>query len=195
MNRTRHKKFYKKVQLITIDHNGHIIYSDESLFPEWEIGDILYEMHPFFEIVRSLLYTYSPDDNEFTFACVHLSTELTDEKICDITVTIEISEINIVIFDYTKAYEELNIISQERNEALLKLQQQEFLDKLSKEKEIFKNQFVERTHYEMEIPINSINSFLLQLENTNLNDQQKKLIENIKNENERLLQMFTNIVD
>ena len=195
MSKPRHKKFYKKVQLITIDHNGHIIHTDANLFSDWEIGDILQEEHPFFEIINSLLLTYSPDHNEFTFPCVHLSTDLTEEKICDITITIEFDEINIVIFDYTKTYEELNLISQERNESLLELQQLEFSNKLLIEKENFKNQFIANVNHEITTPVTSIKGFLDLLEKTDLSYQQEELIKIIKDESEHLLRIFNDMID
>ena len=195
MKNLKHKKFYKKVQLVTLDRNGHIIYTDANLFPGWEVGDVLAEVHPFFEIIDSLLLSYSPDNNEFTFPCVHLSTELTEEKICDVTVTIEIAEINIVIFDYTKTYQELNIISQKRNQSLLEIQQLEFSNKLIAEKEEFKNDLVVNIQKKISESIISITTNLERLESSALNTTQKEFLYNIKKESQDLLQSFNDILD
>ncbi|WP_010522208.1 ATP-binding response regulator [Aquimarina agarivorans] len=196
MGDSNKRKFNDKVQLITCNHTGVVSFSDANLFTSVSEGDSIYDLHPFFEIVKGLQQTYSPNDNEFSFPCVHLAIgSVTEERICDINVTIELSEIHVVIFDYSAAYKKLNKISQERNESIIRNQELEFSNKLLLEKESFKNDFIANINHEVSTPITSIKGFLDLLKKTDLSYEQEELIQIIIRESEYLERIFGDMLD
>ncbi len=194
MENENQKKFYKKVQLVTVDDSGKIIYSDANLF-KWKEGESIYEAHPFFSIIDSLKDEDHAKEHEFTFPCVHLNEDDNSQRICDITFTICLGETNIVIFDYTQAYVELNKISQERNESIIKAQELEFTNRLLIEKENFKNDFIASINHELTTPLTSIKGFLELLEKTKLDYEQEELIKIIRTESDHLQNIFGDMFD
>ncbi len=188
------KKFYKKVQLVTVNELGKIIYSDANLF-SWNVNDSIYEAHPFFSIIESLKEAVSAQENEFTFPCVHLKEGKEASRICDVTFTVSYGEINIVIFDYTQAYLDLNKISQERNESIIKAQELEFTNRLLIEKENFKNDFIASINHELTTPLTSVKGFIELLEKTNLDYEQEELVKIIKTESDHLQNIFGDMFD
>lgn len=194
MENENQKKFYKKVQLITVNELGKIIYSDANLF-NWTKGNSIYEAHPFFSIIDGLKETGTSKDNEFTFPCVHLNETTEEERICDVTFTLSFGETNIVIFDYTQAYLELNKISQERNESTIKAQELEFTNRLLVEKENFKNDFIASINHELTTPLTSIKGFLGLLKKTKLDYEQEELVRIIKAESDHLQNIFGDMFD
>ena len=194
MENENQKKFYKKVQLVTVDKSGVIIYSDANLF-KWNVGSSIYDAHAFFSIIDSLKDEDHSKENEFTFPCVHLNEEEGLERICDITFTVSLGETNIVIFDYTQAYLELNKISQERNESMIKTQELEFTNRLLVEKENFKNDFIASINHELATPLTSIKGFLELLEKTKLDYEQEELVRIIKTESDHLQNIFGDMFD
>jgi len=189
------KRFIDRVQLISIDSKGNIENSDANLFPSWDIGVSIFEAHPFFEIIKSLQEQVTPILNEFSFPCVHLSEEDSAERICDVSITFDLSETHIVIFDYSQAYLELNIISQQRNDSVIKSQELEFSNKLLLEKEKFKNNFIAKINHELATPLTSIKGFIELLEKTDLDYEQEELSRIIKNEASHLQTIFSDMLD
>lgn len=194
MENENQKNFYKKVQLITVNELGKIVYSDANLF-KWEKGDIIYDAHPFFSIIEGLREAVTSEENEFTFPCVHLNETKDSERICDVTFTVSFGETNIVIFDYTHAYLELNKISQERNESLIKAQELEFTNRLLVEKENFKNDFIASINHELTTPLTSIKGFLELLQKTKLDYEQEELVRIIRTESDHLQNIFGDMFD
>ncbi len=189
------KKHYNKIQLITTDLLGGITYSDENLFENWKPGIKITDAHPFFEIILALKESVTVNENEFSFPCVHLETQDLKELICDVTITFEAEEISVVIFDYTVAYNKLNLISQERNDSIIKAQELEFSNKLLLEKERFKNNFIANINHELTTPLTSIKGFLSLLEKTDLDYEQEELTKIIKNEASHLQSIFRDMLD
>lgn len=188
------KKKYNKSQFITADLSGVIQYSEGSLFKEWISGVNIVEAHPFFEII-STLHSSSDAESEYSFPCVHLESEGVEEKICDVAISLESAQINIIIFDYTLTYQELNSISQERNESIIKSQELEFSNKLLVEKEKFKNNFITNINHELTTPLTSIKGFLELLEKTELDYEQEELVKIIKSESSFLQSIFRDMLD
>lgn len=191
---TKKKRFYKNVQLITTNFDGLITYSDKTIFTNWKENVSIFDAHPFFEIIKTFYDDEALVNQEQVFPCVHLTSK-TIHKICDVTIVVEAKEIAITIFDYTRAYQDLNKISQERNESLIKAQELSFTNKLLMEKEAFKNEFIANINHEIATPIASINGFLELLEKTELDYKQEELIKIIKKEGQYLTRLFTDMLD
>lgn len=189
------KRFYKNVQLITTNLEGVINHSDANLFPSWKEKTSIYDAHPFFEIIKTLIETKEEDTNPSIFACVHLKSHDMPNRICDITITFELTEVNITIFDYTRAYNDLNKVSQERNESVIRSQELAFTNKILLEKEAFKNEFIANINHEITTPITSIKGFLELLKKTELDYEQEELIKIIVKESEYLKRIFNDMLD
>lgn len=189
------KKKFNKSQLITLNKSGEILYSDANLFKDWKAGMSIFDAHPFFEIILTLDPSLIKEQKEFSFPCVHLESETTKEKICDITFSFETQEIHVLIFDYTTTYQQLNVISQEKNDSIIKSQELEFANKLLLEKEKFKNSFIANINHELITPLTSIKGFLELFEKTDLNYEQEELIKIIKSESSYLQSIFRDMLD
>lgn len=189
------KRFYKNVQLITTNPQGVITHSDANLFPSWKEKTSIYDAHPFFEIIKTLTESSSETNDSFIFPCIHLQGFSTINRICDVSITIELAEINITIFDYTRAYNDLNTVSQERNESVIKSQELAFTNKILLEKEAFKNEFIANINHEIATPISSIQGFLELLQKTELSYEQEELIKIITKESEYLTRIFNDMLD
>ncbi len=194
-NMANQKRFLNKIQLITVDSLGEIKTSDANLFPNWKEGANIFNAHPFFEILKSLEEVVTPLEKEFSFSCVHLSEERNKEFICDVNITFELSETHIIIFDYSRAYLELNKISQERNDSIIKSQELEFSNRLLVEKEKFKNNFIANINHELSAPLTSIKGFVDLLEKTDLDYEQQELAKIIKSEASHLQIIFSDMLD
>ena len=188
------KRIYKNVQLISLNKEGVITQSDDTLFPRWKKGISIYDAHPFFEIINTLVGT-SEKEEEFTFPCVHLNSTKSDNKICDIVIIVNDNEVTVTLFDYSRAYNDLNKVSQERNESIIRSQELSFSNKLLLEKEAFKNEFISNINHEISTPILAIQGFLELLEKTELSYEQEELIRIIKKEGEYLKYIFNDMLD
>jgi len=189
------KRFYKNVKFISLTKDGIISNTNTSFFPSWKKGTSIYDAHPFFEILKTLEKPSNSKENQYTFPCVHLNQQDASHKICDISIEVEENEINISIFDYTRAYNDLNKVSQERNESIIKSQELAFTNKLLLEKEAFKNEFIANINHEISTPVSSIQGFLELLEKTKLDYEQEELIKIIKKESQHLKRIFSDMLD
>lgn len=189
------KRFYKNVQLITTNLEGAITHSDVNLFPSWKEKTSIYDAHPFFEIIRTIIDPALENNNPSIFQCIHLKGNDSPNRICDVTISIELAEINVTIFDYTRAYEDLNRVSQERNESIIRTQELAFTNKVLLEKEAFKNEFIANINHEITTPMASIQGFLELLEKTELDYEQEELIKIINKESDHLKRIFNDMLD
>ena len=196
MSINNEKRLYKNVQLIISNLEGIITHSDANLFPNWKTGSSIYDAHPFFEITRTLAESLEDANEPFIFPCIHLKVNDSDiERICDISITVDEKEISISIFDYTRAYNDLNKVSQERNESIIKSQELSFSNKILLEKEAFKNDFIAYINHEITTPISSIQGFIELLKKTELSYEQEELIKIIDKESEYLKRIFSDMLD
>jgi len=191
----KYGKLLNKIQLITINSEGDIIFNDNSLFPEWREKVSIYDVHLFFDIIHSVKDKLTKKKNEIIFSGVHFEQENGGEKICDVKISEENSELDIFIFDYTEAYRDLHVISQERNESIIKAQELEVSNKSLKEKEEFKNRFIANVNHELVTPLTSIKGFVDLLNNTKLDYEQEEILKFIKSESEHLHDVFNDMLD
>lgn len=186
-------RFHNNIQVITIDFDGVIKDTDYNLF-SWKEGSSIYEAHPFFEIIPALSENIDPKSNEFSFACVHLE-EASKERICDITFKFDLNETVIILFEYTEKYKELNHISQQKNESLLKNKELELRNEFLLKKEEFKNSFISNINHEIKTPLTGILGFTEVLGKTQLTFEQEELIKIIKRESTHLDAIISDMLD
>ena len=107
-----HLQFNPQIQVINLDKDGFIKKTDKNIF-DWPKGTLIFDAHPFFEILRDFEETNFFEKKTVNFPCIHIEDSKI-EKICDITFTLDKQEITIVLFDYTTKYKDLNQIAQQK---------------------------------------------------------------------------------
>ncbi len=180
------------LQLIHITPDGIIKSSNNKLF-ELSEGTSIYDSYPFFEIIKSILINGAPTEEEISFPCIHFE-EKSSHRICDVTMKLDKEEILITIFDYTLKYTELNKISQQKNESVLKSQKLQLENNFLLEKEQFKDDFIANINHEIRTPLTAILGFVEILENTQLNFEQEELTRIIKRETCHLKKMIDDML-
>ncbi len=193
VNHQNQIQFNQKTQFTTVALDGSIKKIENPLF-DWKTNVSIYDVHPFFEILKDFVENYSPENSEFNFPCIHLEDKKT-EKICDVSIKVDQKEIKIVLFDYTKKYNELNEIAQQRNESILTAKELALKNKYLLEKEEFKNDFIANINHEIRTPLTSILGFVEVLEKTQLNFEQEELARIIKRESKHLTALIDDMID
>ncbi len=188
-----HLHFNPQLQTLEVSYDQEIINTTETLF-NWPKGTSIFDAHPFFQILEGFDRDDATAKEGLNFPCIHLTDEITD-KICDITITFNPSAIQIVLFDYTVKYKELNLIAQQKNESILMARELELKNKYLLEKEEFKNSFIANINHEIRTPLTSIIGFVEILENTNLNFEQEELARIIKRESRHLNVLIDDMID
>jgi len=185
--------FNNQIQYTVIDYDGIIQKTDANIFT-WKKGSSIYDAHPFFEIVKGFIEAFEKEETTYNFPCIHLEDKKI-EKICDVTIKINLKEVVIILFDYTSKYYELNKIAQQKNESVLKAKELELKNKFLIEKEKFKNSFIANINHEIRTPLTSILGFIEVLEKTNLNFEQEELARIIKRQSLHLNALIKDMVD
>ncbi|OED38951.1 hypothetical protein AB832_04295 [Flavobacteriaceae bacterium (ex Bugula neritina AB1)] len=186
-------QFDQKTQFTVLSFDGVIVKTDANLF-DWKIGTSIYEAHPFFEIIKDFITIFEGEETSYSFPCIHIE-ENEFEKICDITINISDNEVVVILFDYTKKYNEVNKIAQQRNESILKTKELELKNKYLIEKEKFKNSFLANINHEIRTPLTSILGFVEILEKTPLSFEQEELARIIKRQSEHLNALIDDMID
>jgi len=188
-------EFQQRTQFTLLSLDGIIQKTDTNLF-DWRIGTSIYEVHPFFEIIKDFIAVFGGEEINYSFPCIHLEDSSNpSEKICDITININSEEVVVILFDYTLKYNELNKIAQQRNESILKAKELELKNKFLIEKEKFKNDFLANINHEIRTPLTSILGFVEVLEKTQLNFEQEELARIIKKQSEHLTALIDDMID
>ncbi len=203
---TAFNPYYNHIQHLVVDESDMIIKSDLNLFDGWKVGLSIFDIHPFFEIIYAIRESVDKsggiDVSLSHFPCVHITDETSKQKsaelVCDIRFQVDPTSsklIHIILLNYTEGYKEINQISQERNESLIKLHDAEFTNKVLQEKEEFRNYFLENVNHELNTPLSSISGFIQLLERTELDYKQEEVVRIIKNESYYLKTIFKDILD
>lgn len=192
-NRKGKLRFQNRIQLMVVDFDGIIKETDHTLF-NWKEENSIFEVHPFFEIINSLLENPDHPNQDYTFPCVHLDCG-NNIKICDVTISFDLTEVIIVIFEYTSKYMELLEIAQQRNETFIKNQNLQLQNKLLLNKEEFKNSLISNINHNIKTPLTGILGFTEILEKTSLSFEQEDLIRIIKRETKHLDTIVSDMLD
>ncbi|WP_438710447.1 ATP-binding response regulator [Aquimarina muelleri] len=188
-----HLQFNPQIQVINLDNGGFIKKTDKNIF-DWSKGSLIFEVHPFFEVLRNFEENNLFEKKTLNFPCIHIEDGKV-EKICDITFTLEEQEVVIILFDYTTKYRDLNQIAQQKNESILLARELELKNKYLLEKEEFKNSFIANINHEIRTPLTSILGFVEVLEKTKLTFEQEELARIIKRESQHLNALIDDMID
>ncbi len=186
-------QFNPQIQVTKVSYQGIIEETDTTLF-KWSKGMLIYDTHPFFEVLRTLEDSHFIDKKELNFPCIHLE-EGKLERICDLTIKPNGQQITIFLYDYTHKYKEVNQIAQQKNESILLAKELELRNKYLLEKEEFKNSFIANINHEIRTPLTSILGFVQVLEKTPLTFEQEELARIIKRESRHLNSLIDDMID
>lgn len=179
-------------QILIVDKNGLVIDCDSQLF-ENSKGKKLNNLHPFFISITNLLNT---PNKTYNFECINLKLNNLNHSV-DLTLHTNKKNENavIVIQNLTTQYIRYQKVAQNRNEAEIKSQVLDFNNKLLLEKEAFKDNFIANFSHQIKLPLISIDGFVTQLEESNLEQNQRYNLKIIKSTNGRLKTMINDILD
>jgi len=179
----------KNTQFIIFNSNGDIIESDNVLF-SLKQKEKLADVHPFFENVLDIITTES-----ISFSCVHLEID-TVSLTCDIEISkIENNNYLLILIDFSKHYESFQSLAQSRNETAIKSEVLVIKNEVLREKEAFKNKFIDNFSHEIISPITSIIAFANLMKNSKLNNEQKEYLEVMTSSSHHLKSMISDVLD
>lgn len=165
-----------KTQKIEIDFSGKIILSNDALFPVKK-SNLIYEIHPFFEIFDEILQSKS---NEETFKIIQLEING-----IDLIVDILFNRGNkdqkpfLLIFDRTEYYKEIQEVTQDKNELFISNFWKSEKNKKLNEEKSFKNKFLASISHDLKTPISGVIGLLELFRKENLSYEQKELLATI----------------
>ncbi|MBT8185074.1 MAG: response regulator [Eudoraea sp.] len=168
-------------QYILADQEGVVLESTQTFLPIKK-GELLPELHPFFECLPSLA---ALPEKQHSFYCIHLSIELAT-YITDIQVRMtDIGQL-IMIQDLTEHYNNYQTVAQARNESIINEELIVLKNAELEERERFKNLFIQNFSHELRNPLMSSMAISQILSNTDLNTEQKQLVEVLQDSNAQL---------
>jgi len=179
----------QNIQFVLIDLEGVIVESDQT-FIKLQVGDFIYNAHPFFECCFSLI---DSQEKEITFNCIHTSFG-SQNFIIDVRMIKQDRGILLVMYDLTDHYIAYQNIAQARNESIIGAELVVLKNMELEERERFKNSFIQNFSHELRNPLTGIISITNIIEGTRLTDEQKKMVHFLKDSNSNLKLMLDDIM-
>lgn len=178
-----YKQDYNKQQqhYLLVNELGKVLECSGTLLPI-EKGQILKELHPFFESLDAL---QAMPDPKFSFYCVHLQIG-TQDLITDIDMVRKKEGMLVVIHDLTEHYNSYQAVAQARNESIINEELIVLKNAELEERERFKNLFIQNFSHELRNPLMSSMAITQILSDTSLNSEQKQLLEVLRDSNMHL---------
>lgn len=177
------------IQFVVLDDKGLVRESDNTCFP-LNTGDSLKDFHPFFESLEAIVPNTK---NELTFNCVHLESN-GKEYITDLVFRREDDALLLVIYDLTQHYNEYQSVAQARNESIIQEQLIALKNIELEERERFKDQFIRNFSHEIRNPLTSIMSLTQVLDQTDLNAEQRQMVQYLTHSNSQLQLLLEDIL-
>ncbi|AZQ43481.1 ATP-binding response regulator [Nonlabens ponticola] len=159
---------------IICDEKGIILASNQDYF-ELQVGEAITNVHPFFE---SLFIDSNNLQEATTFNGVHI-----DDKVYDITAHLYTSQrLNLKLADVTTIYDRIQSIAQRKNESLIFNEILQLKNDLLKERDTFKDQFLENFSSEIRNPLTLIHAFSSMMAKSPLSLEQEQLMTSIRSQ-------------
>jgi signal transduction histidine kinase/CheY-like chemotaxis protein len=179
--------FVVPIQFISINAQGYIKKSDQNLL-RFEEETPLKEAHPFFESVLSL---FDSKAEHIKLDCVNMF-----ETYFDIEVITRKDNTGVIILrDRTRFYNRIQEAAKKPNESNIFNEVLNLKNELLQEKEVFKNKFIKNFSYEVKGPLTLINSFSSLLLKGELDLEQTKLVEAVKDQSDTLRKLMDAIIE
>ncbi len=177
------------LQFILTDAVGIVVDCDKTVL-NVSIGTQIGDLHPFFLGIPDIMASV---EKTTIFRSVQLGTT---EKI--LTVDIDISKpgdyILIVIYDLTNHYREYQAMAQARNESVIDSERIVLKNDELQEREQFKNEFIQNFSHELRNPLTNIISLTNILGRTDLNDDQHRTLQILKESTSNLKLMLEDVL-
>lgn len=176
-------------QFVILNTNGVVLESDDVLF-SIKLKSKLATLHPFFENIVDII---APEG--ISFSCVHLSIGK-KSLTCDIEIKpLDENSYLLILIDFSKHYESFQSLAQSRNENAIASEILVVKNEVLKEKEAFKNKFIDNFSHEIVSPITSILAFTNLMQSSKLNKEQKEYIDVISSSSLHLKSMINDVLD
>jgi signal transduction histidine kinase/CheY-like chemotaxis protein len=179
--------FVVTIQFISVNAQGFIKKSDQNLL-RFEEETPLKDAHPFFESVLNL----------FDFKAEHIKLDCVNmfDHYFDIEVITRKDNSGVIILrDRTHFYSRIQKIAQKHNESMIFNEILELKNELLQEKEVFKNKIIKNFSSEVKGPLTLISAFSSLLLKGELNLEQTKLIEAVKEQSDTLRKLMEDIIE
>lgn len=170
--------FSAKIQEIQARLDGSIESSSDTLF-SIDPSENIFDLHPFFESLKEELQNGSDLDKSLAFPCVHLDRK-GKELICDITIKKDRGHIAVLLFDYSKHYENLHEAAQEKKTAMLNEQESILTQRHLEERKAYLGFMKHRIESKMIVEIEDIMLHINQLKHSELDEHQQAIVENME---------------
>jgi len=178
-----------RLQCILTDTSGVVIDSDQNLFPV-TAGKSITEVHPFFETIG---LSGEILDKDMVVPCVHLQWD-NKHLIADIGFQEHPQGVLIFVHDLTEHYGDYQKTAQLRNESIIKAERAAIKNLEFEEREKFKNAFIQNFSHELRNPLTSIIAITEVMGNTELTDEQKNILEFLRESNLQLKSLLEDIL-
>ncbi|WP_309609797.1 response regulator [Flavobacterium sp.] len=186
------KYLLDKIQTISLDKNGIITASNNSLF-EATVGKDIKDYHPFFELTS---YLFLKDNDEITFHTITLDfTRKTIVSDIIISTGNKIDNGSIIIFDYSEHYTSVQEVTQQKNEMFIKnfFSSQKILK--AEEERILKNKILANITNDLKTPISSVKALLDLFNNNSLTFEQKGLLKSIQTSTNQVNRIIDDVLE
>ncbi|MGB6151805.1 MAG: ATP-binding protein [Pricia sp.] len=180
---------HSHLQFILTDAHGIVVDCDRTVLQVTkgiQIGDI----HPFFLGIPEIMASAGKST---IFRSVQLGTA---EKILtvDIDISMRQDHILFVVYDLTDHYREYQAMAQARNESVIASERISMQNDELQEREQFKNEFIQNFSHELRNPLTNIISLSNILGRTELNDEQQKTLQVLKESTANLKLMLEDVL-
>lgn len=177
------------IQFVLLDKEGRVRDSDNTCI-SFVKGDSIKEFHPFFESLDAVALD---EKEEFTFNCVHLEGD-EGTLIADLVLKKNEEGYLLILYDLTQHYEEYQTVAQARNESIIQEQLIALKNSELEERERFKNRFIRNFSHEIRNPLTSIMSITQVLAQTDLNEEQRRMVRFLTESNTNLRLLLEDIL-
>ncbi len=187
----RNKYLYNKTQIVVLNKQGLVIESDNLIYNITPLTSIA-TFHPFFETILSLI---NLNEKEYTFSCIHIDTNSKKTSL-DILFNSGSKKENpfLIFIDFTDHYTNFQSIAQEKNESVLNFHLSDLKNQQLESEKNFKNKFLANVTHDILTPISASLWFLGMLEKSEINAQQKELLNLLKETNIHIKELVDDIL-
>jgi|GEM_PF-1795134 len=174
-------------QFIEIENNGTVVNTDNKIF-QIAIGSNIAALHPFFDNISAY---FEGSESSYQLSCVNMN-----DYVCDVEIFLNNKGgAFIVLKDGTEYYNKQQEVAQKKNESIIFSEVLELRNRVLKEQENFKNQFIGNFSHELRNPLTLISSFSSLLTKTNLDLNQSQLVTAVNNQSNKLRNVLDDIID